>query len=119
MTYDKRSHPHGLTLEQVLFRYVADLQQVGDDDEAAYLVHMGCVETAKSIDQVLARLGKNLATLSERLSGLEGMDRLFHDTISSLQRCRLKYRTHVSDMLERKRSAQTQRSSPAYAGVRT
>lgn len=115
MVYDKRAH--GLTLEQVLFRYVADLKQVGDDDEASYLVHMGSVEAGKSIDQVLGRLGKNLATLSERLSGLEGMDRLFQDAISSLQRCRLRYRSHLNEMLERKHSTQYQRSVYAGAGA--
>jgi len=113
--YDKRTH--GLTLEQVLFRYVADLKQVGDDAEASYLVHMGSVETAKSIDQVLGRLGKNLSTLSERLSGLEGMDCLFHDAISALQRCRLKYRNNMNEMMERKHSTQYQRG--AYTGVGT
>jgi hypothetical protein len=114
VAYEKRAHIHGLTLEQVLYRYVADLQQTGDDLEAAYLIHQGSVETAKSIDQVLGRMAKNLAILSERLTGLEGIDRLFQDTLSSLQRCRLKYRAHVSEMLERKHDAQLHRSHPHY-----
>ena len=115
MAYDKRGHAYSLTLEQVLFRYIADLQQTGDDDEASYLVHLGSVETAKSIDQLMARLGKNLSTLSERLCGLDGMDRLFHDVLSAMQRCRLKYRSHMTEMLDRKRMVQCERAEAVYS----
>src|SRR3982751_4229061 len=93
----------GLTLEQVLARHIADLIQIGDDDEAARLTMQGPIETAKSIEDMLARLNKELTGLSRLFSGLEGMDGPVQSAIGALQRCRLKYRAHLQAMLERRR----------------
>jgi len=96
----------GLTLEQAVSRHIADLLHVGNDEEATRLTMQGPIETAKSIEDMLGRLGKDLVGLSRILAGVEGMEPALQGAISALQRSRLRYRTHLKDMLERRRADQ-------------
>src|SRR5688572_30691775 len=103
---EKPSERPPMTLEQVLSRHIADLIQTGDDDEAARLTMLGPIETAKSIEDLFSRLNKELTGLSRLFSGLDGMDAPLQSAIGALQRCRLKYRSHLQAMLERRREDQ-------------
>jgi hypothetical protein len=104
----------GMTLEQVLNRHIADLLQTGDDIEAARLTMQGTVATARSIEEVLARLNQELTGLSRLFTGLEGMDAPIQTAISAIQRCRLKYRNHLQDFLVRLRVDQHQPTLPVF-----
>jgi hypothetical protein len=103
-----------MTLEQVLTRHIADLIQTGDDDEASRLTMQGAIETAKSIEDLLSRLNKELTGLSRLFSGLEGMDAPIQSAIGALQRCRLKYRNHLEALLERRREDQNKATVPIF-----
>lgn len=96
----------GFTLEQAITRHIADLLQSGDDDEATRLTMQGSIETAKAIDQMMGKLSKDLAGLARLLTGLDGMEPAMQGALNALQRGRLRYRSHLKEMFERRRADQ-------------
>jgi hypothetical protein len=114
MSMNNRETQPGMTLEQILSRHIADLIQTGNDDEAARLTMQGPIETAKSIEEVMARLNKELTSLSRLFSGMDGMDAPLHGALGLLQRCRLKYRAYFQAMLERRKDDQHNPTVPIF-----